>query len=103
MFQSPPLTEARGDVLTVTSTNGVEKFQSPPLTEARGDAAPPREGDQGGPVSIPSPDRSQGRREPMVALTLTLSPFQSPPLTEARGDGISRGLELVDSSFNPLP
>ena len=62
MFQSAPLTEARGDIREdVDSTEEISLFQSAPLTEARGDL----DGGYVKPatkvVSIRSPDRSQGR------------------------------------------
>ena len=62
MFQSAPLTEARGD-LKATRNHELTRtsFQSAPLTEARGDLS----------NGISPPDRHM---------------FQSAPLTEARGD-----------------
>ena len=67
------------------STVGLSVFQSAPLTEARGDI--PGEGNGRNPieVSIRSPDRSQGRYSDLYGNTDALK-FQSAPLTEARGD-----------------
>ena len=62
MFQSAPLTEARGDLTAFTPSCQPYLFQSAPLTEARGDSA----------ESFSSAE---------------LKAFQSAPLTEARGDG----------------
>ena len=61
LFQSAPLTEARGDRVWVGLRPLDALFQSAPLTEARGDVllSPSRTIDEG--VSIRSPDRSQGR------------------------------------------
>ena len=79
MFQSAPLTEARGDAggRRLDALNAL--FQSAPLTEARGDL-------------------SQWR--PWLAFY----EFQSAPLTEARGDrfGVAAATCLT-TSFNPLP
>ena len=59
-FQSAPLTGARGDANSLVTVSGGAQFQSAPLTGARGDVcksscASPYS------VSIRSPDRSQGR------------------------------------------
>ena len=61
MFQSAPLTVARGDVEIIDKKPNHQKFQSAPLTVARGDeqtACKPR---SWGLVSIRSPHRSKGR------------------------------------------
>ena len=82
---SAPLTEARGDTCHANVACGrFNPLPSPkqgetgaglaPLTEARGDLG------KGIYVSIRSPHRSKGRRQQGLAL------FQSAPLTEARGD-----------------
>ena len=95
LFQSAPLTEARGDVEAgPRSRAATAAFQSAPLTEARGDALVDLFGAADRrPVSIRSPHRSEGRftagrrgRGHSILL------FQSAPLTEARGDaqGIRR-------------
>ena len=61
LFQSAPLTEARGDLAASAAVATPARFQSAPLTEARGDSS------------------TAYRR-------LTPTRFQSAPLTEARGD-----------------
>ena len=102
VFQSAPLTEARGDKarmnvrrmvacfnplpspkqgetsIFVCIRAGVNKFQSAPLTEARGDQA----------------RNSNSSRIPL---------FQSAPLTEARGDSAMRERAACYLCFNPLP
>ena len=40
MFQSAPLTEARGDEADALNLDVFSEFQSAPLTEARGDRFP---------------------------------------------------------------
>ena len=68
MFQSAPLTEARGDAL-ISIVAALKKasrwFQSAPLTEARGD-----------PTQLLK----------LISMTSGKFGFQSAPLTEARGD-----------------
>ena len=61
MFQSAPLTEARGDVEIVPTVTFEELFQSAPLTEARGDGPITATGRKNDIVSIRSPHRSEGR------------------------------------------
>ena len=61
MFQSAPLTEARGDVPARRNLKIAGMFQSAPLTEARGDVLVAKSVIRGIEVSIRSPDRSQGR------------------------------------------
>ena len=102
LFQSAPLTEARGDcddpvafthhiLVSIRSPHRSKgrhgeaaaaaiqaMFQSAPLTEARGDAK-----------DWPSPAKG--------------SPFQSAPLTEARGDRQPPPARAWYSGFNPLP
>ena len=79
MFQSAPLTGARGDISIDNAVAAGAQFQSAPLTGARGDSACPREGINRVQVSIRSPDRSQGR-------------LGQQAIAESRADG-----------FNPLP
>ena len=102
MFQSAPLTEARGDlpmpghpvVLGIVSirsphrSKGRQRAQTAELLYAR--------------VSIRSPHRSKGRQVfPSLVTAKTL--FQSAPLTEARGDQVMRSPQTSLLSFNPLP
>ena len=109
MFQSAPLTEARGDYSWAHERRASHSFQSAPLTEARGDAIrfTPAAGSID--VSIRSPHRSKGRPRTRVGSStksavsirsphrskgrlcytwqlLSFRRFQSAPLTEARGD-----------------
>ncbi len=78
LFQSAPLTEARGDGTGSGDPAGGRLFQSAPLTEARGDR--PVRGGETGP-----------------------SKFQSAPLTEARGDSPRQESRGERQGFNPLP
>ena len=78
MFQSAPLTEARGDSLATSNPVCPTKFQSAPLTEARGDPHTP-------------------------VAHRTDTEFQSAPLTEARGDRWFLTDRTWPSCFNPLP
>ena len=88
LFQSAPLTEARGDSVQgfnpLRGINHRDGFQSAPLTEARGDSGP-ASAVCARRVSIRSPHRSKGRPAQGQA-HLDLALFQSAPLTEARGD-----------------
>ena len=103
MFQSAPLTEARGDPLSKSWTPHRRCFNPLPS---------PKQGETHGfepidvdlRVSIRSPHRSKGRlgtlRRPARA-----HQFQSAPLTEARGDplGVAHAYVARKQSFNPLP
>ena len=101
MFQSAPLTEARGDWLGSKFTHKTSSFNPLPS---------PKQGETrilGGlllqaEVSIRSPHRSKGR-PPELSLITRHQLFQSAPLTEARGDTfrLAKTFRLV--SFNPLP
>ena len=102
MFQSAPLTEARGDLQRVTPLTRSPSFQSAPLTEARGDLDTGNSVNIYVTVSIRSPHRSKGR--PADGLVIDQRPlFQSAPLTEARGDNFCLGNALKYICFNPLP
>ena len=103
LFQSAPLTEARGDYRGWLEDNNNVEFQSAPLTEARGDliteaaVASPQK------VSIRSPHRSKGRREPCIgrgSRGTGFNPLPSPKQGETRVAVISPG---AMSCFNPLP
>ena len=126
MFQSAPLTEARGDsyrasrseptasgfnplpspkqgetyaeydVLTLTQVS----IRSPHRSKGRhtpGDSSPFKIR-----VSIRSPHRSKGRQGKIDAHEL-LAEFQSAPLTEARGDLRLFAAGSPGLGFNPLP
>ena len=84
LFQSAPLTEARGDSEMNRRLIGWLLFQSAPLTEARGDIIPASKL-LSILVSIRSPHRSKGRLLSCGGSGDTVL-FQSAPLTEARGD-----------------
>ena len=77
LFQSAPLTEARGDPVEPTSSASRSVFQSAPLTEAR--------------------------EMPTAHMICAYSKFQSAPLTEARGDRCCLQLRSRTRGFNPLP
>ena len=82
--------------------SATQVFQSAPLTEARGDMgfSPALWGRFG--VSIRSPHRSKGRL-PGVNTGRIWVEFQSAPLTEARGDLQSKQVVTKLYCFNPLP
>ena len=126
LFQSAPLTEARGDRYLPERARQRSRFQSAPLTEARGDDEGGAGADEGVVVSIRSPHRSKGRLEPTLSnlqypLVSIRSPhrskgrpggnpdtaipelFQSAPLTEARGDLYDLLFLLLVSSFQSAP
>ena len=126
MFQSAPLTEARGDPqgrpqsTCVAGFNPLPSpkqgetrdatrclpfsvsFQSAPLTEARGDFLLHYFGVYKKGVSIRSPHRSKGRQGGTND-EQNLITFQSAPLTEARGDPFSQTTTAPMACFNPLP
>ena len=102
MFQSAPLTEARGDLRLIALRARHEQFQSAPLTEARGDLRPNRKDGDNGEVSIRSPHRSKGRHfVPQEQSAVFKVSIRS--LTEARGDRIPQFLLIALNCFNPLP
>ena len=131
MFQSAPLTKARGDSRPFAALRGryrvsirsphkskgrhepsptvlrsISAFQSAPLTKARGDPHKTIGGctPNGDRVSIRSPHKSKGRRSGPWVILIFLAKFQSAPLTKARGD--SGRFEFISRSeprFNPLP
>ena len=122
VFQSAPLTEARGDLPEAVYYGRFHLFQSAPLTEARGDdyvwsaaagtisfnpLPSPKQGEthrrRGGildveGVSIRSPHRSKGRLGGRECFNRTGNGrrFQSAPLTEARGDALAHQLGCPD-------
>ena len=77
-------------------------FQSAPLTEARGDKPPfPKLEQDNGFNPLPSP--KQGETCDLHRVHPTTDRFQSAPLTEARGDLRPAPKKRVGPSFNPLP
>ena len=126
LFQSAPLTEARGDAVRTLVDICEDKFQSAPLTEARGDVLigrrqiPPHrfnplpspkrgeieklklDGIMLSFVSIRSPHRSEGRSARPITSEQKVK-FQSAPLTEARGDPNKYRLTDFDQQFQSAP
>ncbi len=126
LFQSAPLTEARGDgdhPMRLSSRCSFNPLPSPKQGETPAARLAPR----GTAVSIRSPHRSKGRPirvrgdlgrrarfnplpSPKQGETCSLPNlrfdfclFQSAPLTEARGDAAAAENPLGLKSFNPLP
>ena len=127
MFQSAPLTEARGDPSVTASLIALSVFQSAPLTEARGDTCPPpqnawrhrsfnplpspKQGETAGPklihslfaVSIRSPHRSKGRRWACTGWAARRSvSIRSPHRSKGRRRCVPPST-ATRLSFNPLP
>ena len=101
MFQSAPLTEARGDRPTprwARRTSGFNPLPSP----KQGETSYRHHRRHFGDVSIRSPHRSKGRQVESKAKDVQHE-FQSAPLTEARGDRKERTPVTVVTGFNPLP
>ena len=78
LFQSAPLTEARGDADNLRTLPPIISFNPLPL---------PKQGEMAASSLIRPPTRQ----------------FQSAPLTEARGDGGYQGEIQEGFCFNPLP
>ena len=102
MFQSAPLTEARGDAhQTHPSPDYIRvSIRSPHRSKGRFtlvlvDVSASM-------VSIRSPHRSKGRSS-LPPIIYRLSRFQSAPLTEARGDWNGWQRNRRSDRFNPLP
>ncbi len=125
LFQSAPLTEARGDPWSPIPVRCDPSFNPLPLPK-QGETHSKSRGCCEFSVSIRSPYRSKGRRFGMskkkspemfqsaplteargdkvaVSKVLPLVMFQSAPLTEARGDLMPSDLRPFEISFNPLP
>ncbi len=89
-FQSAPLTKARGDIMELLVLAALVMFQSAPLTKARGDsrsslASSPVKLFQSAPLTKARGDPEDVRDEAVIRV------FQSAPLTKARGDGLVQG------------
>ena len=126
VFQSAPLTEARGDHAAALSppnqprfnplpspkqgetaaflrdARPYQKFQSAPLTEARGDSP------AGAAISTtasfnPLPSPKQGETATRFCIAPPTKTFQSAPLTEARGDGIIIARDAEPDTFQSAP
>ena len=78
MFQSAPLTEARGDASSSASTHIGNLFQSAPLTEARGDL-PVEPSPAYRPGFNPLPSPKQGETEHRVVMSQQLGRFNPLP------------------------
>ena len=105
LFQSAPLTEARGDFFESENPGGPHhipvSIRSPHRSEGRWRNHRACSGRSC--VSIRSPHRSEGRSCPYRLSRATPSRFQSAPLTEARGD-VDKGILIASAQrFNPLP
>ena len=101
MFQSAPLTEARGDPVSRRISVTPYSFNPLPLPK-QGEMPVARSGPENPWVSIRSPYRSKGRFA-RKSDEQDDTKFQSAPLTEARGD--LRGVCHCKHQccFNPLP
>ena len=77
-------------------------FQSAPLTKARGDLAVVHQIEGAVLVSIRSPHQSKGRLPPVIRETVA-SMFQSAPLTKARGDASIVRPASILSVFQSAP
>ena len=103
MFQSAPLTEARGDCLGECGQRFGSLFQSAPLTEARGDRSHRCWAMRAYSGFNPLPSPKQGETSAEATAQADEGLFQSAPLTEARGDRYCSATASPDRRFNPLP
>ena len=99
-IRSPHKSKGRPDRARLFSASAL--FQSAPLTKARGDCRGCCRRDQFVSVSIRSPHKSKGRQPGWILVCIFL-PFQSAPLTKARGDELVCTWLAVGYCFNPLP
>ena len=102
LFQSAPLTKARGDRLPRAANMGDlgVSIRSPHKSKGRPELA--KDNAEIAKVSIRSPHKSKGR----LRITATTGPrlqFQSAPLTKARGDKKLALRAFFLRGFNPLP
>ena len=102
MFQSAPLTEARGDRAPESLRAPFNSVSIRSPHRSKGRPATTTQAVFQATVSIRSPHRSKGRQHFVVAPS-GHHLFQSAPLTEARGDSGSEVLAMVQTCFNPLP
>ena len=101
MFQSAPLTKARGDQHTQQEPRSGGRFNPLP-SQKQGETIALFKGEEEPPVSIRSPHKSKGRLHPAAASSSGIW-FQSAPLTKARGDTRRKSQSSSKSRFNPLP
>ena len=125
MFQSAPLTKARGDQHTQQEPRSGGRFNplpsqkqgetpnplrlvlpcacfNPLPSQKQGETIALFKGEEEPPVSIRSPHKSKGRLHPAAASSSGIW-FQSAPLTKARGDTRRKSQSSSKSRFNPLP
>ena len=125
VFQSAPLTKARGDPMPSEETSRRVSFNPLP-SQKQGETEGPRLPVLLSLVSIRSPHKSKGRPlaeeqvnpnvefqsapltkargDPLLpSLNFSIRSFQSAPLTKARGDRKSMRCRVPTTSFNPLP
>ena len=101
LFQSAPLTEARGD-LTCRRWTRCQKGFNPLPSPKQGETPRLFRFRVRRFVSIRSPHRSKGRRQ-FTGLDALHYPFQSAPLTEARGDRAALGHRPPQNWFQSAP
>ena len=103
MFQSAPLTKARGDHSRAArpEREAYVSIRSP--HQSKGRRAASFAGDSVELVSIRSPHQSKGRPPLNEDPPLVMKWFQSAPLTKARGDKIMGRYQNFSRCFNPLP
>ena len=90
LFQSAPLTKARGDLHALLPGFPDWLFQSAPLTKARGDATPPTGSEHASEFQSAPLTKARGDR-PGCPVIRASERFQSAPLTKARGDWYMSG------------
>ena len=101
MFQSAPLTKARGDIAPSSWWLAQPSFNPLP-SQKQGETGGFSPGGFSPGVSIRSPHKSKGRRL-ILDIGIGILRFQSAPLTKARGDVLLALLSRGDYCFNPLP
>ena len=101
LFQSAPLTEARGDIVSVTGRPRWSGFNPLPSPKQGETFDLERKGRQVGCFN-PLPSPKQGETLKVIGVEQP-EKFQSAPLTEARGDSSASPSLSGTSSFNPLP
>ena len=101
VFQSAPLTKARGDIFA-GGRRPLRRCFNPLPSQKQGETEGIHPPDQPGEVSIRSPHKSKGRQT-RYFLGDDGAVFQSAPLTKARGDPQPQGVTPSATGFNPLP
>ena len=103
MFQSAPLTKARGDAILPCTSPIIVKVSIRSPHQSKGRRGRLRLLLWILCVSIRSPHQSKGRRPVPRRRRPPSTEFQSAPLTKARGDRGGRSAHAPVSRFNPLP